>query len=308
MRHFFNRLFATNRSEVRGFLTLIVLISVLSAMVYGVDHLSKPRYSELQEESNELDSILTLIERDYSTKTEIDSVEVKRFYFNPNTLDIAGFSALGLDTLIARRIIKYRSKGGVFRIKSDFARIYGLSRTTYEGLMPYITLPDQLKNKAEIKPAMKPARENSGFKKAATQEADPLPHFDLNKADTSILQTVRGIGSILSKRIVAFRSALGGFVNSTQVYAVYNLDSATAQSLLSQSFIEKGFVPARLNINSVTVDVLAGHPYISRQQARLIVSYRNQHGSFDGPAALSEVYAIDDLFIKKIAPYLNFSE
>lgn len=62
------------------------------------------------------------------------------FAFDPNTADSTQFLRLGLQPWQVRNIYKYRSRGGRYRKKSDFARLYGLTLEKYRQLEPYIVI------------------------------------------------------------------------------------------------------------------------------------------------------------------------
>ena len=140
----------------------------------------------------------------------------------------------------------------------------------------------------------------------ARMKEEPLSVFDINLADTSILQTIQGIGPVLASRIVSFREKLGGFVDPNQLYQVYYLDSIVVDRLKKVSIIAPDFVPDKIKINLSEVEDLAAHPYISWNQARLIVAYRSQHGAFSETWDLTNVYSIDEPLVQKITPYVTF--
>ena len=74
---------------------------------------------------------------------EVEAAEGKHLFpFNPNTATAEELQQLGLAPFQVRNIIKYRSKGGVYRSPMDFARLYGLTRKQYRALEPYITIGD----------------------------------------------------------------------------------------------------------------------------------------------------------------------
>ena len=126
-------------------------------------------------------------------------------------------------------------------------------------------------------------------------------------ADTATLKTIKGIGSVLSKRIIDFRENLGGFIDSNQLYEVYNLDSVVVLRLISKMYIDANFIPGKLQINLASEKELAGHPYLSYQQARLIIAYRNQHGDYKSEKDLLKVYAVDEKDVIRIVSYLDWT-
>ena len=64
------------------------------------------------------------------------------FPFDPNTADSTQLLRLGLQSWQVRNIYKYRAAGGIYRQKTDFARLYGLTVKQYRELEPYIRISD----------------------------------------------------------------------------------------------------------------------------------------------------------------------
>lgn len=61
----------------------------------------------------------------------------------------------------------------------------------------------------------------------------------------------------------------------------------------------------QINLNSATLDELKSHPYIKYAIANAIVQYRTEHGQFKAVADLQKLGAVDELLLRKIAPYLT---
>ena len=72
------------------------------------------------------------------------SVGNSAFPFNPNTITQDSLQMLGFSRRQAASIIKYRTKGGKFRVKRDFAKMYVVDSAKYAALEPFILLPDRL--------------------------------------------------------------------------------------------------------------------------------------------------------------------
>ena len=64
--------------------------------------------------------------------------------------------------------------------------------------------------------------------------------------------------------------------------------------------------PRRIEINTVPVEELAKHPYISYQEAKVLVAYRLQHGSYLQLDDLLKVKIFKADWVNKIGPYLDF--
>ena len=242
--------------------------------------------------------------------SEVANIALKSF--NPNLLTVDQWRALGLKLWLAERIVKYRSKGGQFRIKRDLQKIYGFPPAEYQRLIAFIDLPENFE------------REKSAFtgdestRKTADPVADPRPRysneakrvvaekFDLNLADTAQLATVRGIGSVLSARIVKFRSGLGGFHQLEQLQEIYGLSPETLAELQKMVTLAPTPEVKTLNINTADVNTLKVHTYIGYKLAQVIVNYRAQHGPYATAEDLLKTKLIDAAKIAKLKPYLAF--
>ena len=127
---------------------------------------------------------------------------------------------------------------------------------------------------------------------------------DLNTANVEQLQEVWGIGSVFSKRIIKYRKLLGGFSDTTQLTEVYGLTPETIRELLLHFRIDSPVEPVR--INSDLIKVLASHPYISYDLARIIINYRKLHGDIKSADDLKKIKAIDDRTFLRLKPYLEY--
>ena len=221
-----------------------------------------------------------------SVNTETQTEAKIFFAFDPNQATKEELKDLGFKEFLADRIVNYRTKGGKFMVKRDLLKIYGMDSSLYQKLIPFINLP-------EVRSKEKPSD------KIEIKEKPVAARFDLNKADTSQLIKIYGIGPKLSVRIVTYREKLGGFISSSQLNEVYGLDSIVVKELTSRSFIDQNFLPGQININTATEKELGSHPYIKYKLAKAIVVYRMQHGSFAAVDELKKITIIDtDAFVK----------
>ncbi|MDR4987399.1 MAG: helix-hairpin-helix domain-containing protein, partial [Bacteroidales bacterium] len=126
---------------------------------------------------------------------------------------------------------------------------------------------------------------------------------DINKADTSDLQTIRGIGPAFSRRIVGYRELLGGFLFKEQLKEVYGLDSLRYEEI--KDFVVAGETEIRkININTADFSDLVRHPYIDRNIANAILNLRRQHGDFASANDLSMSYVINEEQLARMLPYI----
>ncbi len=62
--------------------------------------------------------------------------------------------------------------------------------------------------------------------------------IELNTADTTTLKQLRGIGSILSLRIIKYRKKIGGFTHKEQLKNIYGLSEETYQNILPHVWVD----------------------------------------------------------------------
>jgi DNA uptake protein ComE-like DNA-binding protein len=303
VKEFFNSLFGISSKEINGLSLLILLLVIVLLVPKVINYFTGSGKAYTIEDARILDSLATMLEDYGKSLPELEHSPRKIFEFDPNRASPDDFLLLGFNEKISNRIINYRNKGGTFKVKKDLLKIYGIDSSLVISLYSSINLPT---NKARSKSLIESNSINDVRPKQMPikQKLKELPDFDINLADTSMLQTINGIGSILSTRIIEFRDNLGGLVDINQLYEVYNLDTIVANRLMNKIYIATSFKPNSLLINEISEAQLAAHPYISWKQARLIIAYRNQHGNFTSSADLLKVYSVDEDLIEKITPYL----
>jgi competence protein ComEA len=142
-------------------------------------------------------------------------------------------------------------------------------------------------------------------KRSQTKQAQLMPAFDINTADTSQLQQIKGIGPKLSTRIVKYRDKLGGFINQAQYPEIYGLDPLVVGRLVEQTYITANFRPQQININTADFKTLVGHPYLSYQQVQRIVRYRENHGKLASIQDLLSLGMLEEATFEKIKSYLK---
>lgn len=232
------------------------------------------------------------------------------FTFDPNTASRADLIRLGFGERLATRIDNYRQKGGSFSDKRDLLKIYGMDTVLYQRLAGYIRIAQRSKERPAGRSANVADGENfrSSGKFHSNSKAEKGLPFDINLADTTRLEDVRGIGQKLSRRIIKYRSALGGFVSVGQLREVFGLDSLVLEHLMRTAFVAPDFLPDRLDLNTADEKLLESHPYLTRQEARAIVAYRFQHGRFNSVSDLGRLPILNNEKVRKLEPYLKTVE
>lgn len=213
------------------------------------------------------------------------------FSFDPNKATQQQLVQLGFTKFQIERLIKYRTKGGKFLVKSDLLKLYGMDSSFYQQLYAFIDLPKT--------------------RTIANEKLDNPPRMEvaanINNADTTQLKEVYGIGSKLAQRIINYREKLGGFVSMQQLTEVYGLDSVVVTKVMKRFFVEVGFTPKQLDVNTAEAAELAKHPYFKANVAKAIVTYRYQHGSFTNLDDLLKIQLVSPTDLTRVKPYLTLN-
>ena len=233
------------------------------------------------------------------------------FAFDPNTADSTTLLRLGLRPFQVRSIYRYRAKGGVFSRVEDFARVPGLTKGEYRRLAPCINIADDFRPATELLATQKPRTQKDESGTARPHEGDStrrprklLGHeqVPLNSADTTTLQRVPGIGNYWARRIVGYRELLGGYHS---VYQLTELSGFPQDALPYFTLPEDGNSLRQIDLNRLSVEQLAHHPYITITQAREIVNHRRIHGPITSLDNLRLAPHFSDEDLQRLQPYVK---
>ena len=259
---------------------------------------------------------------------EVDTAEGKHLFpFDPNTATAEELQQLGLAPFQVRNIIKYRSKGGVYRSPMDFARLYGLTRKQYRELEPYITIGDDYEpastlasvqayiaqkeaDKQAAHAAYEAYKAQNTYKPNRGNDRDTLryplklkagEHINLVTADTTQLKKIPGIGSGWARAILNYGKRLGGYVAVGQLQEIEGFPEETLPYFsIANPQTEK------MNLNTATLAQLRKHPYVNFYQAKAICDYRRLKGKLTN---LSQLHLLKDFTseaIERLRPYVAF--
>lgn len=236
----------------------------------------------------------------------VEGRAVERFPFDPNTADSTQLLRLGLQPWQVRNIYKYRAKGGIYRQKEDFAKLYGLTVKQYRELEPYIRISSDYQPAATLVGTResRDSRYSSDTRDSSLRYPVKIKeneHVVLNTADTTQLRTVPGIGTYYAKEIVRHGQWLGGYVSVDQLDEIEGFPQES-----KKYFVIQDASPKKLNVNKLDLQQLRKHPYINYYQAKTILDYRRLHG---------KITSLDDLrlskdfppeAIRRLEPYVEF--
>lgn len=242
--------------------------------------------------------------------------------FDPNTADSLTLVGLGLKPWQVRNLLQYRRKGGRWQKPDDFARLYGLSDSAFQVLRPYIAIDTMpFYREREIRRSLRDSarRADSLFRDSLFRTKDSLWYgqsvakkdtvLDLNSADTSELQMIRGIGPFVARAIVRRRTELGGFYSPEQLHELAkedvrlrSLDTLTGCFIATQDSIHP------LPVNRCSLRRLAGHPYLNYTQAEAIYNLRHKRLKLKDIHEIRQLSCFTSEDIERLTPYLDFSE
>ncbi|MBL7836151.1 MAG: helix-hairpin-helix domain-containing protein [Bacteroidetes bacterium] len=223
-------------------------------------------------------------------------INSKRFRFNPNVASLDELLSLGFNKKIAKRILNYREKIGHFKSKEDLSKIYDMDTVLLSQLSDLIDLPN-----------VKDEKKSFNFSVSENKNKPSKPLIEINSADSAAFESLPCIGAKLAVRIINYRQKLGGFVLLNQLKEVYGIDSNCLPDILNKLTIDIQAVK-KIKVNSADLKTLSDHPYIGKYLAQNIVAYRNQHGKFSHESDLLKLKTIHADKLKKISPYLDFSQ
>jgi competence protein ComEA len=217
--------FSFSKKERIAVVMLLIIIGVFIILPFFFSpHFKKPAVDlQLQQQ------LFALQNTKQVTDTVADSVDIYKeskrittnksainkahlFYFDPNTLDSAGWQRIGLPDKTINTILNYRNKGGRFKQPEDLRKIYGLQKEEADLLIPYVQIKSQTNEQhAQTNELHEQLQKNSNENKETASLATNLKKIDINTATAEEFKSLPGIGDVLSNRIVKFRNALHGF-------------------------------------------------------------------------------------------------
>ena len=127
--------------------------------------------------------------------------------------------------------------------------------------------------------------------------------FELNTADSLDLVQLYNIGPVIARRILKYRSLLGGYVRKEQLREVYGIDSARYNDIAPHLTVDPSRITP-IDINTADIDRLKRHPYLDYYQAKAIIRLREEKGAYAGVRDILNIPIIDSETFTRIEPYL----
>jgi competence protein ComEA len=299
---FLSSYFGFNKQQRNGLFVLVLLIISLFIVRLSISHFIKPEPLLMLDVSKmnlpEANSVTASAD---SSKTNGNS-ENNLFVFDPNTATKEQLVKLGFKEKTAGTLINYRSKGGQFRKKEDLKKVYGLSERLYLELEPFILVPGEKKKFEKNEKFEKFEKTGSPAPSAPTAIKSKIK-IELNSADSLQLLSLNGVGPAFTKRILKYRSLLGGFVNIEQLREVFGMDDELFQKIKAVATVNSSSIK-KIDLNNPNFKELNKHPYLSYDDVKAIFNYRRESGPIKDMEDVRSIF-LDETALNKLLPYLE---
>lgn len=203
--------------------------------------------------------------------------------FNPNYLTDYRAYVLGIEKNTIDRLFAFRKSGKFINSAAEFKRITQMEDSLFEAIKPFLKFPNFTKYKKE--------KVFKNLKK------------DINEVEEFDFLKVKGIGKVLSSRIVKYRKYIKGFSTLDQLYEVYGLDSLVVDNVKNHFEIQKLPELKKIKISEASLYDLSRIPYINREESTEIIKLRTRQKKI----ILEDLFHItgfDSLKISRISLYL----
>lgn len=286
LHSFVHFLYSSNRRQRSGILLLVILILAISIVRIIL------KYYNTSRDTSYAASYIDFSQLPYPASNSTDTRGKQLFVFDPNQVTFEQLVQLGVSERVAKTFLNYRKSGAVFYRKTDIKKVFGLNDAIYKKLEPYIIIEKRKQLNYLTK------KVNTTFKAHRIQKEQ----IELNSADSSVLVALPAIGPSFTRRILKYRSLLGGYSNTEQLKEVYGFTD-------SMFCIVKPLVKAddskinKLSINTCEFKPLCKHPYIGYELCKRIFDWRKK--TVITPVNFKHILDNDVLY-EKLIPYLLF--
>ena len=307
----FLRRFNSSDRDAAIVLALVIIVSIVL-----FPYLSEQNDGGLKSTRSLKSSRVQEVQGDKNCQFSIINYQLTNF--DPNTASESQLLSLGLSQRQVRNILKYRSRGGRYRVKEDFARLYGLTLEKYRQLEPYITIKPEIMAADVVKSSRSSKSSkvqgvqgdnnsqlsivNCQLANSSLQKLRYGETVDINTADTALLKRIPGIGDYFAMRIVELRKRRQVFSSPEELLVIRNFpETALTYMTASQDFPE-------IYVNKWSQKELDAHPLINYAQARDIINLRRVAGAITSATDIAALPSFDAKTMERITPLLRFEK
>ncbi len=294
---FLNNYFGFNKQQRNGLLVLALISFILFLVRIIYPYFLSPGnivIENLPLIERKLDSSFESSNKYFSNNFSENKNAINFFAFDPNTVSFDQLIQLGFKEKTAKTFLKFRDKGFVFKQKKDIQKVYGISDNFYAQLEPYILIENKVtaeqKNTSEKNVVSVPIKDQTKIK------------VELNSADSLALIELNGVGPSFAKRILKYRSILGGFTSIEQLKEVFGFTDELYEKVKPFVSLDAGSVK-KIDLNKDDFKVINKHPYLSYELTKALFDWRKK--TVITVTNLKDIIN-DDTVYNKLLPYLVF--
>lgn len=295
---FLNNYFGFNKQQRNG----LLLLSIISLILFLVRIIypsfitpDKIEIKNLPLIEQTLDSSYQLSQNRFSQNFTKENTALNLFAFDPNTITNQQLQQLGFNKKSAQTFLKFRDRGFVFKEKIDLKKVYGISDNFYSKLEPYIIIEN--KNSAAN---LNSNKSESNVTASANKNQTKV---ELNTADSLALLDINGIGPAFAKRILKYRSLLGGFVSVEQLKEVYGFTDEMFEKIKPNVTANAELIK-KINLNKDDFRTVNKHPYLSYELTKTLFDWRRK--TVITATNLKDIINVDQAY-NKLMPYISFN-
>lgn len=155
----------------------------------------------------------------------------------------------------------------------------------------------------KVSKSFTPAR----FSKTTKKQSGHRRALDLNSCDSASLESLPGLGPVLSLRVIKYRSLIGGYASVDQLKEVYGMPEETINNIKELVYADTAKIK-RIKINIADYKELIRNPYFKKEDVSAILKYRELKGDLENIEQMTENNLISPEGLEKLKPYLDFKK
>lgn len=292
------------KQEMLGSLVAMILVLLMIGFVVWQDRRKPVETIPVEWNDSIADSIVsktTYQKKEWpehrKTYAKRDTIAYRPHAFDPNTADSVTLVEVGVPGWMARMMLKYRRKGGRYKAVDELQKIPYMTDSIFERLKPYVAIDTTLLPRDTIQTWQDSTRYVPRIKK------DTI--LDLNTADTTELQWLRGVGRYTAMQIVIYRDKLGGYVHVDQVEEIPGIRRGERLDSIKMHLRCDSTEIRRIAINYASIRTMMRHPYMTYDQAEA-VNKRAAYKRIKGMDDLRKLGCFTEDDLRKLEPYISF--
>lgn len=291
--NFFRSRFSYTQSEKNGIFIWLVFLLLMELVIWW-------------QESQELEGLRDIERQVIRFKREQDSlrkVALERgekhqepYHRKINVHRLSDFQSymIGMRPEHYDLLLRAINKGQKLRDAGDLQEITGMSKKELNALLPQLYFPRTFTGPKDFDQGSGPSDPSPA----------PVPAIELNAATTEQLQKVKGVGPVLSKRIVAYRQYLKAYSEMNQLHEVYGLRPEVVERIAQRFELRTKPNIQKQNINTLDFNALMKIPYLDYPMVRAILALKREEVYLEDLSILKEIDSMTTKKYERIALYL----